>query len=380
MRNSSPPVEPIEVTVTTHSILRPTILLASALVILIILKAGNAVAGPFLFFVFLSILVVPLFNGLKKRGLSPGVALLVMLLGITAVFVGLGWLVLSSFAQLLDGLENYTQSFQVNTLPLVQSLQAVQLDPEIIQRFNEALFQILTNAARGVLSGVVNLVAGGVMALIALAFIMLESESFGRRLEKGLGETNDLFRRMKLFQQSLLRYVFARVKLNFLTGAGVFVMLLIFGVDYALLWSVLAFFLSFIPYIGLIIAAIPALLLGVAESGLTAGVLLGVGYFVINQVIEQVIEPRIVGKEMTLSPTLTLFSVIFWVWILGSLGAMLAGPLAALMILLLGAFDDTRWLAILFSAEDSPLVTGALPPSGQDDPAAHAGSASSSAP
>ncbi len=71
---------------------------------------------------------------------------------------------------------------------------------------------------------------------------------------------------------------------------------------------------------------------------------------------------------MTLSPTLTLFSVIFWVWILGSLGAMLAGPLAALMILILGAFDDTRWLAILFGAEDSPLVTGMLTPaSDQDD-------------
>jgi predicted PurR-regulated permease PerM len=175
-----------------------------------------------------------------------------------------------------------------------------------------------------------------------------------------LGEGNDLLLRMELFQKSLLSYVIARVKLNFFTGAGVFIMLIIFGVDYALLWSVLAFFLSFIPYIGLLVAMIPAILLGTAESGVMTGVLLAIGYLIINQVIEQVIEPRVVGKEMTLSPTLTLFSVIFWTWVLGGMGAMLAGPLAALMILVFGSFDDTRWIAILFSSDDSPLVTGIL--------------------
>ena len=200
------------------------------------------------------------------------------------------------------------------------------------------------------------------MALIALAFIMLESDSFSRRLHRGQGDENQLLIRMELFQHSLLSYVIARVKLNFLTGLGVFIMLILFGVDYAILWSVLAFFLSFIPYIGLAVAAIPPLLLGTAESGVAVGVLLGIGYFVINQIIEQIIEPRLVGKQMTLSPTLTLFSVIFWTWVLGGLGAMLAGPLAALMILVFGSFDDTRWLAILFSDEDSPLVTGTLEP------------------
>ena len=168
---------------------------------------------------------------------------------------------------------------------------------------------------------------------------------------------------MGLFQHSLFGYVVARVKLNFLTGLGVFIMLILFGVDYAPLWAVLAFLLSFIPYIGLTVAAIPPILLGTAESGVTVGILLGIGYLVINQVIEQIVEPRVVGKEMTLSPTLTLFSVIFWTWVLGGLGAMLAGPLAALMILVFGSFDDTRWLAVLFSSEDSPLVSGIMPDS-----------------
>jgi len=352
--------EPFTTPSESHSILRPTVLVSASLLTLIILKLGNAVAGPLLFFVFLAILVVPLFNGLKRRGLSSGLALIIMLVGITAVFVGLIWLVLSSFAQMVEALRQYNLDFQANTQDIVQKLESIQLDPKVVETINQTLFSYLDDIARSVLASSVALIAGGLMALIALAFIMLESDDFARRLHKGLGEGNDLLMRMELFQKSLLSYVFARVKLNLITGLGVFVMLIIFRVDYALLWSVLAFFLSFIPYIGLIVAMIPPILLGTAESGVMTGVLLAIGYFIINQAVEQVIEPRVVGKEMTLSPTLTLFSVIFWTWVLGGMGAMLAGPLAALMILVFGSFDDTRWLAILFSSDDSPLVTGVL--------------------
>jgi predicted PurR-regulated permease PerM len=353
--------DPSIVVAENHSILRPILLVAASLIVLLVLKFGSAVVGPILFFIFLAILVVPLFRGLKQRGFSSGLALIVMLVGITSVFVGLAWLVLSSFSQMLEALSQYDLNFQANTQGLVQALESISLDPAVIDAIRETLFSYLGGIAKSVISGSVAMIAGGVMALIALAFIMLEAESFARRLHRGLGDDSDLLKRMELFQQSLLSYVVARVKLNLLTGLGVLVMLVIFRVDYAILWSVLAFFLSFIPYIGLIVAAIPPLLLGTAESGLAVGVMLGVGYFVINQVIEQVIEPKVVGGEMALSPTLTLFSVIFWAWMLGGLGAMLAGPLAALMILILGSFNDTRWLAILFSSDDSPLVTGVPP-------------------
>ena len=264
---------------------------------------------------------------------------------------------------LLAQLAQYNDGFQANTQVLVEKLQSIQGSPEVVDSIRESLFSILGQVAGSLVASSVTLIAGGVMALIALAFIMLESESFSRRLHRGLGDDSDLLNRMGLFQHSLFGYVVARVKLNFLTGLGVFIMLILFGVDYAPLWAVLAFLLSFIPYIGLTVAAIPPILLGTAESGVTVGILLGIGYLVINQVIEQIVEPRVVGKEMTLSPTLTLFSVIFWTWVLGGLGAMLAGPLAALMILVFGSFDDTRWLAILFSSEDSPLVSGIRPDS-----------------
>jgi predicted PurR-regulated permease PerM len=350
--------EPIAVTTTKHSILRPVLLIAGVLVILIIMRSGSSVIGPSLFFVFLAILLVPVYKGLRGKGLSSGVAVLLILLASMIVVVGLGWILWTTFSQLINQIGAYSEAVQVNTEQLQQALAQIQLDPETITNINHKLFEVGRSLMSGFINSIVSLTAGVIMALVALAFIMLESEHFSKRLTVGLKDEKDLLTRLVLFQKSLFKYVIARVKLNLLTGAGVLIMLLLFGVDYALLWGLLAFLLSFIPYIGLVVAAIPAVLLGTAESGLTVGILLAVGYLIINQVIEQVIEPRIVGKEMTLSPTLTLFSVIFWTWILGSLGAMLAGPLAALMILILGAFDDTRWLAIFFSSEDSPLVTG----------------------
>jgi predicted PurR-regulated permease PerM len=335
---------------------------ASALVILIILKAGSAIAGPILLFVFLAILVVPVFNYLRHRGLSSGLSLVIMLIGIVAAVVGLNVIVVGSFAKLGGKLAEYNTDFGLNTEELVAKLDAINLPPEAADAVRQQLFGILGRVSASLVSNTVTMIAGSLMALIALSFIMVESDSFGRRLHRGLGDDSNLLHRMELFQHSLFGYIIARVKLNFLTALGVFVMLVILGVDFALLWGVLAFLLSFVPYIGLAIAAIPPILLGTAESGLTVGIILAIGYLIINQVIEQIIEPKVIGKEMTLSPTLTLFSVIFWTWVLGPLGAMLAGPLAALMILVLGAFDETRWIAIFFSSEDSPLVTGMEPP------------------
>lgn len=359
MNPSPEPQKPVLVANARHSILNPVLLLASVFIVLLVLKMGSAVVGPILFFVFLSILIIPIYNGLKKR-ISSGLALVVMLLGVAGASIGLFWLVAGSFSKLVAELPAYDLHFQSQTEALAQTLQTLQMPPEVIDQVREALFGVVTKMTVGFLSTTVNMITVGIMTLIALAFIMLESEAFSQRLHRGLGDSSDLLRRMEVFQRSLFGYVMARVKLNFITGVGVFIMLVIFRVDYALLWSILAFILSFIPYIGLLVAMIPPILLGTAESGVWTGVILALGYFVINQVVEQVLEPRIVGTEMTLSPTLTLFSVIFWTWVLGSLGAMLAGPLAALTILLLASFDDTRWIAILFSSDDSPLVTGEM--------------------
>ena len=166
--------------------------------------------------------------------------------------------------------------------PVFQKMESVKLDPETVKQVGQALFDAISGMIKNLVNSTVSIIGGLTMALVAMAFIMLESDSINRRLEKGLGDSSEVLQRMRLFQRSLVSYVVARLKLNFLTGLGVLIMLLLFGVDFAWLWGLMAFLLSFIPYIGLFVVAIPAVLLGIAESGITIGVILGIGYFVIN--------------------------------------------------------------------------------------------------
>ncbi|MCP4165387.1 MAG: AI-2E family transporter [Chloroflexi bacterium] len=348
----------VQIPTPKTSIIRLIVTIAGLLAIVAIIKVGAALIAPFLLLFFLALLVIPLYQRLKHRGLSSGLALLIMVFGIAGLAIFLGVLVAFSFQQLLETLNDYNNAILMELDGLLAWLEGLDLDTSSLEEASNALFQAIAGVARVFLGNLISLAVVGLALLVALAFIMLESSNYGKRLHQGLGENSVHVMRMRLFQRSIYSYVLARIKLNLLTGAGVTVMLLIFGVDFALLWGVLAFLLSFVPYIGLILASIPAILLATAESGLTVGVIVALGYLVINQIIEQVAAPKIIGDDIALSPALMFVSLIFWAWMFGTLGALMAGPLAALMIVIMASFDDTRWLAILFSADDSPLVAG----------------------
>ena len=129
-------------------------------------------------------------------------------------------------------------------------------------------------------------------------------------------------------------------------------MLMLTGIDYALLWSVLAIFLSFIPYFGLAIAMIPAVILAFAQYGLPMAVIVSLGYLIINQIIEQIVAPKVIADDVSLSPALTFFALIFWGWAFDFLGVILAAPLTVLTLMILQNYPETKWLAVMAIADE----------------------------
>jgi len=121
--------------------------------------------------------------------------------------------------------------------------------------------------------------------------------------------------------QYVVRQFGLRALIDVITGAGVTALLLVLGVDFAVLWGVLTFFLSFVPYIGLFIALTPAVVLALAESGLGLALLFIVGVIVVNIVAENVLSPMLMGRGLNLSPTVVFLSFILWAWVLGGPGA-----------------------------------------------------------
>jgi len=145
------------------------------------------------------------------------------------------------------------------------------------------------------------------------------------------------------------RYTYILTIINFLVALGDTLLLLIMGIDYALLWGLLAFLLGYIPSVGFWIALIPPVFLAYAQYGLPQAIIVFVAYVVINGGVQNIVQPRMMGKGLQLSPLLVFVSFIFWTTLLGGLGALIAIPLTLIVKKVFEIFEGTRWLAALMS-------------------------------
>jgi predicted PurR-regulated permease PerM len=153
-----------------------------------------------------------------------------------------------------------------------------------------------------------------VFAVIVAALLLLDSRRLARLATGGLGSENPVFREAPAIARAAVTYFTVRIRVNLVTAVGFLVLLLVLGVDDALLWSIGAFFLSFMPYLGLVLAIIPPAILALAESGPLASLAVIVGGTVLNLVAENVLEPTLTGRALSLSTWLVFIMFFFWVW------------------------------------------------------------------
>jgi predicted PurR-regulated permease PerM len=121
------------------------------------------------------------------------------------------------------------------------------------------------------------------------------------------------------------------------------------GLDHAIMWGLIAFFLNYIPNIGSIIASIPAILIALIQFNFFYAFLVALIYIFINIIMGSIIEPKYLGKELGLSTLIIFLSLIFWGWLLGPVGMLLSVPLTMVMKIALESSNDTKWIAILLS-------------------------------
>ena len=148
----------------------------------------------------------------------------------------------------------------------------------------------------------------------------------------------------------------------------------VLGVDFPVLWAMLAFLLNYVPNIGSFIAAVPAVLLASVQLGLTEALVLSAGYFAVNTLIGSGIEPRFLGRGLGLSTLVVWLSLVFWGWALGPVGMLLSVPLTVTLRIALENKPETHWIAVLLGPRDDvpEPPTGTLEP--QDPESAEPGS------
>src|SRR5215204_1705440 len=335
--------ETITTALRQPSILRVMLGLAATVVVFVGMRLAAPILNPILFAVVLALLFSPIYAWLRRRRVPTPLALVIMLVGLTVLFLAIAGILGVSIARFSGDIGSYTSKLNGqldNIQSLTKSLGISKAD------LHKALSpSALTGAIGAILSGVADFLSNLFLILIIVLFLLAEGPAMMNRLRASTGEDHPQVERLAIFGRSVIRQLGLRAIVNLFTAAGVTILLLVLRVDFPLMWGILAFFLSFIPWIGLPLAVAPAVVLALAEHGLTTALLVIVGVIVINVLAENALSPMLMGRGLSLSPTVLFLGFIFWAWLLGGPGAFLAAPLTIFLILMLDTFPETRWLA-----------------------------------
>jgi predicted PurR-regulated permease PerM len=163
---------------------------------------------------------------------------------------------------------------------------------------------------------------------------------------------------LETFGKTVITYTRVRTISNLFVGVAFTILLLVLGVDLAFLWGFLAFVLSYIPTIGLPLAAIPAIILALLEQGFTTAIIVTVGVIIINFISDDIIAPRLSAQELEISPFVVFYSFVFWTWVFGPVGALLSVILTVAVKVVLEGYPETRGYGILMGTSASPEQSG----------------------
>lgn len=325
---------------------------AAVIIVLAGLQAAKVILVPFLLAVFIAIISASPMFWLQRKGLPVWLALLIVILAVFLLGLLTAGLVGSSVSDLSGHLPAYETKLRQYTGALLAWLERLGLDvsgPVLAELLDPSaamkLVTILLNALGNVLTN-------GFLVMMTVIFMLLEASSFPVKLRMILGRDSSLGR-FDSFVSNVKHYMLIKTLVSFATGALVTIWVAVLGVDLPLLWGLLAFALNYVPNIGSIIAAVPAVLLTLVQLGPLRAVLVAMGYLVINMLIGNFLEPRVMGRGLGLSTLVVFLSLLFWGWLLGPVGMLLSAPLTMTAKIALDSREDTRWLAVLLGSESA---------------------------
>ena len=337
-------------------VVRFMVVAAAFVVVVAGMKAAEALLVPFLLSVFIALIFSPALHVLKSLGTPGPLALALIVLAVLALGALMGAIVGASIRDFRGDLPEYQARLQAMSQVVLNWLAArgMAVDTQLwTQTVNPS---VVMQMAGNTLASFGNVMTNAFLILLTVVFILAEEVGFADKLVQARGGAAS---RVALdeFARAVNRYLGIKTLLSALTGVLVTLMLWVLGVDYAVMWGLLAFLLNFVPTIGSILAAIPALLLALLQVSPAMVALIALGYVLINVGVGNVLEPRWMGKGLNLSPLVVFLSLVFWGWVLGPVGMLLSIPLTILVKIALERDDDTRWLGIMLGAVNTASPT-----------------------
>src|SRR5215213_8790017 len=338
---------------------------ASAFLVLGGLYLSAWLIGPVFLALIIVIAISPVQSALRRRGWPGWLTTLVLVVLVVGLLLVFAVVIVVSLARLAALLPTYSEQADRLMQSLAGSLSQFGVGPgqlqDAVSSIDPAKLVALIGAFLAGLSGAVSSL---VFLLCLLLFLSVESAGMDQRLAAVAGDRPGLERALRAFAQGTRTYLLVTTVFGLIVGVLDAGALAIIGVPLPVLWGALSFITNFIPNVGFIIGLVPPALLGLLDGGVGEMLLVIAVYSVLNLVIQSLIQPRFVGDSVGLAMTTTFLALIFWAWLLGPLGALLAIPLTLLIKALLVDVDPTaRWAVALAGSLERKAST----PGGESD-------------
>ncbi|WP_311733501.1 AI-2E family transporter [Actinoplanes lutulentus] len=334
------------------------VLLGTACMVVVVagMRGVADLIGPVFLALMLTVTVSPITGWLRRHGAPVWVALTAMIITVNLILIGLGAALAVSVAQLINMMPQYAAQFAELRDSLVQGLGGLGISAAQLQdAVAGADPNTVVNVIESLLGGLAGTLSSTFFLLACLLFMCLDAVSFPERLRATTDERPQVVGAFRSFAQGTRRYLWVSTVFGLIVAVVDTLALWALGVPLPLLWGLLSFITNYIPNIGFVIGLIPPALLGLLQGGPELMLAVIAVYCLVNFVIQSVIQPKIVGNAVGLSATVSFLSLIFWAWVLGGLGALLAIPLTLLAKGLLVDIDpDTRWVNVLLSSDTQP--------------------------
>ena len=323
------------------------LVIAGIIIILAAMKAAASIVVPVLFATFVAIIISPIYAWLIQKKVPAAFALLAVIGGLMLIFSLVGVLIGSSLQSFSTNLPLYEEQLQIQYEVSMAKLSTFGVETGDFGGFlNPSALMKYTGTF---LKGAGSVLTNSFMILLITAFMLLESTHFAKKLELAKGHGNTMAQIDEVFFK-IKRYMAIKAVVSLVTGIIITAILMMMGLDYAILWGFVVFLLNFIPNIGSILAAIPAVLLALVQLGAFGALEIAAIYLVINIVIGSIIEPKLMGQGLGISTLVVFLSLLFWGWLLGPVGMLLSIPLTITIKIMLYSQDQTKWLAVLMSS------------------------------
>ncbi|MGA2330662.1 MAG: AI-2E family transporter [Syntrophales bacterium] len=324
--------------------------LASFIIVIAGMKAASSMLVPFFLAVFISIICAPLMFWLQRKGVPKVLALVLILVGILVIGFLFGALIGPQLNHFLSSLPGYQERLSTHITALISWLRERGVNIPQEEVFGTLPPGWVMGLAGDIFSALSGILTNTFLILLTVMFILPEVPDFPKKLHALLKNPEASLSTIEKFSRSAKRYLAIKTLISAVVGFVIWLWLLILGVDYPVLWGTLSFLLNYVPNIGAIIAAIPVILLALIQLGVGSALLIVLGFVVVHIVVGNIIEPKLMGKGLSLSTLVVFMSMVFWGWVLGPMGMILSVPITSLVKIALESYEDTRGLAIMLGS------------------------------